>query len=110
MVSESRRGRLLSIRMAGGESKVARPYETLAKKSKKRKTPKARSSLFEARALEPSEEVELGPKYRMKSRIHQYHLKVIRHQIPQRVNPHSRQVKLRSWQRPKMPTSSCSTC
>ena len=47
--------------MAGGESKVARLQETPAKKSKKRKLPKVSSGLVEARAQEPSEEVELKP-------------------------------------------------
>ena len=96
--------------MAGGESKVARLQETPKKKSRKRKPPKASSGLVEARAPEPFEEVELEPKDRMKSRIHQYHLKVIRRRILQRVNPDRRQVKLRQWQLPKMPMSSCSAC
>ena len=61
MVSEPRRGLLLSISMAGGESKVARLHETPTKKSRKRKPPKASSGLVEARALEPSEEVEPEP-------------------------------------------------
>ena len=47
--------------MAGGESKVVRLQETPEKKSRKRKPPKASSSLFEARAPEPSEEVEQEP-------------------------------------------------
>ena len=47
--------------MAGGESKVARLQETPAKKSRKRKPPKASSGLVEARAPEPSEEVEPEP-------------------------------------------------
>ena len=47
--------------MAGGESKVARLHETPAKKSKKRKPPKASSGLVEARAPESSEEVEPEP-------------------------------------------------
>ena len=96
--------------MARGKSKVARLQETTTKKSRKRKPLKASSGLVEARAPEPSEEVEPEPKYRMKSRIHLYHLKVIRRRIPQRVNPHRRQVKLRPWQRPKMPMSSCLAC
>ena len=48
--------------MAGGKSKVARPQETLAKKSRKRKPPKASSGLVEAGALKPLEELELEPK------------------------------------------------
>ena len=44
--------------MAGGESKVARLQETWAKKSRKPKPPKASFGLVEARAPEPSEEVE----------------------------------------------------
>ena len=52
---------LLLINMAGGKSKVARLHETPAKKSKKRKPPKASSGLFEARAPEPSEELESEP-------------------------------------------------
>ena len=51
-------GLLLSISMAGGESKVARLHETPAKKSRKCKPPKASSGLVEARALEPFEKVE----------------------------------------------------
>ena len=47
--------------MAGGESKVARLHETPAKKWRKRKPPKASSGLVEARAPEPSEEVEPEP-------------------------------------------------
>ena len=47
--------------MARGESKVARLQETPAKKSRKRKPPKATSGLVEARAPEPSEEVEPEP-------------------------------------------------
>ena len=47
--------------MAGGESKVARLQETPAKKLRKRKPPKASFGLFEARASEPSEEVEPKP-------------------------------------------------
>ena len=47
--------------MAGRESKVARLQETPPKKSRKRKPPKASSGLFEARASEPSKEVELEP-------------------------------------------------
>ena len=47
--------------MAGGKSKVARLYETPTKKSRKRKPPKASSGLVEARAPEPSEEVEPEP-------------------------------------------------
>ena len=47
--------------MARGESKVARLQETSAKKSRKRKPLKASSSLVEARAPEPSEEVEPEP-------------------------------------------------
>ena len=47
--------------MAGGESKVARPHETTTKKSRKRKPLKASSGLFEARAPEPSEELEPKP-------------------------------------------------
>ena len=59
---QSREGDLLlSINMAGGESKVARLQETPAKKSRKRKPLKASYGLFEARALEPSEEVEPEP-------------------------------------------------
>ena len=46
--------------MTGEESKVARPHETPAKKSRKRKPPKASFGLFEAWALEPSKEVEPG--------------------------------------------------
>ena len=49
------------MRMAGGESKVARLQETPAKKLRNRKPPKANSGLFKARALEPSEEVEPEP-------------------------------------------------
>ena len=41
-------GLLLSIRMVGGESKVARLYETPAKKSRKRKPPKVNFGLVEA--------------------------------------------------------------
>ena len=52
---------VLSISIAGGESKVARLYETPAKKSRKRKPLKASSSLVKARAPEPSEEVESEP-------------------------------------------------
>ena len=100
-------GLLLSIRMAGRESKVARPYETLAKKSRKGKPPKANSSLFEVRAPEPSEELELEPEVWMKYRIHQYHLKVTQRQISQRVNPHRRQTKLCPLLHPKMLMSSC---
>ena len=48
--------------MAGGESKVARPHETLTKKSRKRKPPKGSSGLIEARALEPLEKLEPDPK------------------------------------------------
>ena len=44
--------------MAGGESKVARLQETLTKKSRKCKPPKASSGLVEAWAPEPSEKVE----------------------------------------------------
>ena len=44
--------------MAGGKSKVAKLQETLAKKFGKRKPPKASPGLFEARAPEPSEELE----------------------------------------------------
>ena len=44
--------------MAGGESKVARLHETLAEKSRKHEPPKASSSLYKARASEPSEEGE----------------------------------------------------
>ena len=44
--------------MARGESKVARLQETPAKKSRKRKPPKASSGLVEVRTPEPSEEVE----------------------------------------------------
>ena len=51
-------GLLLLIRMAGGKSKVARLQETLAKKSRKRKAPKVNSGLVEARAPEPSKELE----------------------------------------------------
>ena len=47
--------------MAGGESKVARLQETPAKKSRKRKPPKVSSGRVEARAPEPSEEVEPDP-------------------------------------------------
>ena len=47
--------------MAEGESKVARLQETSAKKSKKRKPPKASSGLFEARASKPSEKLDLEP-------------------------------------------------
>ena len=47
--------------MAGGESKVARLQETPAKTSRKRKPLKASSGLVEARAPEPSEEVEPKP-------------------------------------------------
>ena len=47
--------------MAGGEFKVARLQETPAKKSRKRKPPKASSGQVEARAPEPSEEVEPEP-------------------------------------------------
>ena len=47
--------------MAGGESKVARLQETPTKKSRKRKPPKASSGLVQARAPEPSEEVEPEP-------------------------------------------------
>ena len=47
--------------MAGGKSKVARLQETSAKKSRKRKPPKASSGLVEAWASEPSEEVESEP-------------------------------------------------
>ena len=47
--------------MAGGESKVAKLHETPAKKSRKRKPPKASSGLVKARAPEPSEEVESEP-------------------------------------------------
>ena len=87
----SRIGRLLlSISIAGGESKVARLHETPAKKSKKRKPPKASSGLVEARAPEPSEEVESEPEVPDKVQDSLYHLKVIRRQIPQRVNPHKR--------------------
>ena len=55
-------GSLLSIRMAGGESKVARLHETSTKKSRKRKPPKASSGLVEARTPKSSEELELKPK------------------------------------------------
>ena len=48
--------------MAGGESKVVRPQETPAKKSRKRKPLKASFDLVEARAPEPSEELETEPK------------------------------------------------
>ena len=41
---------------------MARPQETPAKKSKKRKPPKASFGLFKAPALEPSEELEPEPK------------------------------------------------
>ena len=44
--------------MGGGESKVARLQETPAKKSRKRKPPKASSALFKAWAPEPSKELE----------------------------------------------------
>ena len=47
--------------MAGGKSKVARLQEIPAKKSRKRKPPKASSGLVKARAPEPSEEVEPKP-------------------------------------------------
>ena len=47
--------------MARGESKVARLHETPTKKSRKRKPPKVNSGLVEARAPEPSEEVEPKP-------------------------------------------------
>ena len=47
--------------MAGGESKVVRLHETPVKKSRKRKLLKTSSGLFEARAPEPSEEVEPEP-------------------------------------------------
>ena len=47
--------------MAGGESKVARLQETPAKKSRKRKPPKASSGLVEAQGTKPSEEVEPEP-------------------------------------------------
>ena len=43
-------GLLFSIRMAGGKSKLARPHETLTKKSRKRKPPKASSGMFKVRA------------------------------------------------------------
>ena len=59
VVSEPRKGvLLLLIRMAEGESKVARPQETPTKKSRKRKPLKASSGLFEARAPEPLEELK----------------------------------------------------
>ena len=48
--------------MAGGESKVGRLHETPAKKMEEgAKPPKASSGLFEARAPEPSKEVEPEP-------------------------------------------------
>ena len=62
MVLEPCRGLLLSISMAGGESKAARLHETPAKKSKKRKPPKVSSGLVKAWAPKPSEEVEPEPK------------------------------------------------
>ena len=62
MVPELRKGvLLLSISMAGGESKIARLQETPPKKLRKRKPPIASSSMFEARAPEPSEELEPEP-------------------------------------------------
>ena len=106
MVSESRRGLLLSISMAGGESKVARLYETSTKKSRKRKPPKASSGLLEAWAPEPSEEVEPEPKVPDEVQDSPVPSQGDPGQIPQRVNPHRRQVKLRPSQRPKMPMSS----
>ena len=48
--------------MAGRESKVARLHETLAKKSRKRKPPKASSGLVEVQASEPLENLEPKPK------------------------------------------------
>ena len=48
--------------MAGGESKVARPQETPAKKSRKCKPLKVNSGLVEAGAPEPLEELEPEPK------------------------------------------------
>ena len=47
--------------MARGKSKVARLHKIPAKKSRKRKPPKASSGLVEVRAPEPSEEVEPEP-------------------------------------------------
>ena len=47
--------------MAGGESKVPRLQDTPAKKSRKRKPPKTSSGLVEARAPEPSKELEPKP-------------------------------------------------
>ena len=47
--------------MAGEESKVARPLETPAKKSRKRKPLKASSGMFDARAPEPLEKLEPKP-------------------------------------------------
>ena len=52
---------LLSIRMAEGESKVASPHETPARKLRKHKRPEASSGLFQASAPEPSEALEPKP-------------------------------------------------
>ena len=44
--------------MVGGESKVTRPQETPAKKSRKRKPLKVSAGLFKAWAPEPLEELD----------------------------------------------------
>ena len=55
-------GLLLSIRMAGEESKEAKLHETPVKKSRKCKPLKASFGLVEAQAPEPLEELEPEPK------------------------------------------------
>ena len=96
--------------MAGGESKLARLQEAPAKKSRKRKPPKTSSGLVEAWAPEPSEEVEPEPE--VPDEVQDSPVPSQGDQTPNSAEgePHRRQVKLRPWQRPKMPMSSCSAC
>ena len=96
--------------MAGGESKVARLQETPTKKSRKHKPPKATFGLVEARALEPSEKLELKPEVpdEIQDSL-----------VPSQGDPAPNSAKGESSQvpseappvaAPKMPMSSCLAC
>ena len=54
-IKAAKKGFVLSIEMAVGESKVPKPHETPVKKSRKRKPPKVSFSMVEARTPELSQ-------------------------------------------------------
>ena len=83
---------------------------TSAKKSRKRKPPKASSGLVEARAPEPSEEVETEPE--VPDEVQDSPVPSQGDPAPNSAEGEFLQAPSEAppWQRPKMPMSSCSAC